>query len=71
LSPSEMFYYPISTGCASHVSLERALLGAILEVVERDAISIIWLQKLVLPRIEVDDLPSPLDRYWQLYSALR
>jgi ribosomal protein S12 methylthiotransferase accessory factor len=68
LSPSEMFYYPISTGCASHVSLERALLGAILEVVERDAISIIWLQKLVLPRIEVDDLPSPLDRYWQLYQ---
>ncbi|HEY2913384.1 MAG TPA: YcaO-like family protein [Candidatus Angelobacter sp.] len=68
LSRSEMFYYPISTGCAAHVSLERALLGAILEVVERDAISIIWLQKLALPRIEVDHLPSPLDKYWQLYQ---
>lgn len=68
LSPSEMFYYPISTGCASHITIERALLSAIFEVVERDAVSIIWLQKLTLPRIEVDHLPSPLDKYWQLYQ---
>lgn len=68
LAPAEKFYYPISTGCASHLSIERALLNAILEVVERDAISITWLQKLTLPRIEIDHLPSPLDKYWQLYQ---
>ena len=67
-SPAERFYYPISTGCAAHVSLERALLSAILEVVERDALSIVWLQKMALPRINIDHLPPPLDSYWELYQ---
>lgn len=66
LSPAERFYYPISTGCAAHVSIERALLSAILEVIERDAISITWLQKMALPRIEIDNLPAPLASYWEL-----
>jgi ribosomal protein S12 methylthiotransferase accessory factor len=68
MSQAERIYYPISTGCAAHVSLERALLNAILEVIERDAISIIWLQKMALPRIEIDCLPPPLATYWELYQ---
>lgn len=60
----ERFWLPITTGCAAHTSYERALLSAILEVIERDAISIIWLQQLGLPRIEVDRIPVELEPYW-------
>lgn len=66
--PAEHIWLPISTGCAAHISLEKAILSGILEVVERDAISITWLQKLPLPRIELNDIPANLEPYW---SALR
>jgi ribosomal protein S12 methylthiotransferase accessory factor len=68
MSRAERIYYPISTGCAAHTSLERALLNAILEVIERDAISVIWLQKMTLPRLEIDRLPMPLATYWEPYQ---
>lgn len=63
LSQGERMWLPISTGCAAHTSLERALLGAIGEVLERDAISLIWLQQLQLPRIEFDVVPAWLQAY--------
>jgi len=63
-NPGERICLPISTGCAAHISLEKAILSAILEVVERDAISITWLQKLSLPQIDVDDIPASLEPYW-------
>ncbi|WP_051471145.1 YcaO-like family protein [Patulibacter minatonensis] len=50
----ERFALPISTGCAAHSDLSSALLGALCEVVERDAIALTWLQRLQLPQIEVD-----------------
>jgi ribosomal protein S12 methylthiotransferase accessory factor len=63
--PAERFWFPISTGCAAHTCYERAILTGIYEVIERDAISIVWLQQLPLPRIELDCLPAPLDRHWE------
>ena len=66
-TPEERICLPITTGCAAHTSYERALTAAILEVIERDAISIVWLQKLGLPRIEIDSLPSNLAAYWERY----
>jgi ribosomal protein S12 methylthiotransferase accessory factor len=45
---------PISTGCAAYTTLAGALLRGLLEVIERDAISTLWLQQLSCPRIEVD-----------------
>lgn len=66
--PGERICVPISTGCAAHTSLEKVILSGILEVVERDAISITWLQKLPLPRIEIDEIPASMEPYW---SALR
>lgn len=66
-SRDERICLPITTGCAAHNSLEKALLGAILEVVERDAISIAWLQKLPLPRIELD-LIHLFKQYWESYQ---
>lgn len=64
----ERIWDPISTGCAAHRSFERALLAAICEVIERDAISIVWLQSLSLPRIEIDYVSSSLAPYWDLYQ---
>jgi ribosomal protein S12 methylthiotransferase accessory factor len=63
-NPAERICLPISTGCAAHISLEKAILSAILEVVERDAISITWLQKLSLPQIDFDEIPANLQPYW-------
>lgn len=62
-SRGERIFFPISTGCAAHTSLERALLGGIFEVAERDAIAILWLQKLPLPRIIVDFKPEGIAPY--------
>jgi ribosomal protein S12 methylthiotransferase accessory factor len=68
LTRAERICVPISTGCAAHSSYERALLSAILEVIERDAISILWLQKLPLPRIEVGTVPASLSHYWEIFQ---
>jgi ribosomal protein S12 methylthiotransferase accessory factor len=45
------------------VSIERALVSAICEVIERDAIALTWLQQLPLPRIEVDSAPAWIQPY--------
>lgn len=66
-SPGERFWLAISTGCAAHSSYSRALLRAIYEVIERDAISITWLQKLRLPEIIVDHCSISLEPYWHRY----
>jgi ribosomal protein S12 methylthiotransferase accessory factor len=51
-SAGEQFVFQISTGCAAHVDPAAAVLNAICEVVERDAVSLTWLQRLALPMIE-------------------
>ncbi|MPZ50654.1 MAG: hypothetical protein GEU75_15380 [Dehalococcoidia bacterium] len=57
----ERFWAPISTGVAAHTDLATALVSAICEVIERDAIALTWLARLQLPRIELDDaLPEAL-----------
>jgi ribosomal protein S12 methylthiotransferase accessory factor len=68
VTPAERICVPISTGCAGHMTYEQAVLNGILEVVERDAISIVWLQKLSIPRIEIDTLPPLLASYWERYQ---
>jgi ribosomal protein S12 methylthiotransferase accessory factor len=67
-TPGERFWTPITTGCAAHRSYERALVGAILEVIERDALSVLWLQQLPLPRVEIDRLPPSVAGYWDSYQ---
>jgi ribosomal protein S12 methylthiotransferase accessory factor len=54
-SAGEQFVFQISTGCAAHVDPAAAVLNAICEVVERDAVSLTWLQRLALPMIEGTD----------------
>ena len=53
-SPSERFINMVSTGTAAHSDLREAVLGGLLEVVERDAIALTWLQRLRLPEVVVD-----------------
>lgn len=67
-APSERFWLPISTGCAAHLCYEKAVLSAIYEVIERDAISITWLQELPLPKIDLDYIPSLLEPYSERYD---
>jgi ribosomal protein S12 methylthiotransferase accessory factor len=47
--PTERFWLPFSTGTAVHETPVKALLGAVCEVVERDACSVVWLQQLPVP----------------------
>jgi ribosomal protein S12 methylthiotransferase accessory factor len=55
-TPPERFWYQISTGDAAHTDPQRALIGAILELIERDIIAILWLQRLPLPPVAPDIL---------------
>jgi ribosomal protein S12 methylthiotransferase accessory factor len=66
--PQERFWLPISTGCAAHCSYEEALLTGICEVVERDAISLIWRQRMGLPLISIDALTPKSAPFWELYQ---
>lgn len=68
--PAAMIYLPyrvdndeekivqnISTGLACHSSYEEAVIGAICEVLERDAFMIHWRAKLAPPSIDISTLP--------------
>ncbi|WP_084700775.1 YcaO-like family protein [Streptacidiphilus anmyonensis] len=50
--PQDEFCMPISTGYAVHTDPVRAVLGGICEVIERDALSVTWLQQLSLPLVD-------------------
>jgi ribosomal protein S12 methylthiotransferase accessory factor len=47
----------ISTGQAAAASTEAALLGGLCEVIERDAFSIAWLNRLSMPEVQIDSDP--------------
>lgn len=57
-SRAERFTHMVSTGCATHTDPIAAVVGGLLEVVERDAITLAWLHRMRLPRLDVriDDL---------------
>jgi ribosomal protein S12 methylthiotransferase accessory factor len=63
---AERITNPISTGAATHPDPAVAVCGALCEVIERDAISLTWLQELALPRIELDTVGPDLQRYLDL-----
>ena len=54
----ERIWNPISTGCATHTSPDAALLGGLLECIERESIAVLWLQRLSLPVIDPETLPQ-------------
>ena len=51
--------FPQSTsGVAAAFSLEEAVVAAIYELVERDAVELVWRLRVPLPQIDADDLPA-------------
>ncbi|HWO07177.1 MAG TPA: YcaO-like family protein, partial [Candidatus Paceibacterota bacterium] len=48
----------ITTGLATHVTREEALLAGALEVIERDAYMVTWLNQLSPPRYDIDALAA-------------
>jgi ribosomal protein S12 methylthiotransferase accessory factor len=46
-------YHATSNGAACHSSLSQAIVNAIYETIERDALMVAWLNRLVLPGVEV------------------
>jgi ribosomal protein S12 methylthiotransferase accessory factor len=62
-APGERFAFSNSTGCACHETLAQALVTAICEVIERDAVALVWLQQLRLRRIEFTDVTPALEPF--------
>ena len=56
LAPQERFWYQISTGYAVHTDPAEAIVRGALEVIERDAIALIWLQKLAPPQLDRNEI---------------
>lgn len=54
LSRDEFFVHSVSTGAAAGSSLEEAILSGIYEVVERDALTSMWLARLPVPQVRLD-----------------
>lgn len=55
LCEAEAFVHAVSTGCAAHTDPVAAVVNGILEVVERDAVAVAWLQRLRLPQLTAED----------------
>ena len=68
LYPGESFVIPISTGSALAASYERAAVSGTLELIERDTLSLVWLQQLRLKRIDYSGCRNP--EFLQRASAI-
>lgn len=51
----ERIWLPTSTGYAVHTEMAAACVAALNECVERDALSVLWLRRLPIPRLVIDD----------------
>jgi ribosomal protein S12 methylthiotransferase accessory factor len=69
----ELIAYPTSNGLACAGTFEEAVLGGLLELVERDAFMIAWTNRLSLPLLGWSDDPEPerLDREYFAPSGRR
>ncbi|WP_432146598.1 YcaO-like family protein [Streptomyces sp. bgisy084] len=59
-SRAETITHGISTGCAGHTDARTALVKGLCEAVERDAVALVWLQMLSLPRLDCTDAAPEL-----------
>lgn len=58
-TPAERFWLGVSTGAAIHQTMAEAVLNGLLEVIERDALSVAWLRKLRLPLLDPRVVAGP------------
>ncbi|MEU8777920.1 TOMM precursor leader peptide-binding protein [Streptomyces sp. NPDC048606] len=59
---SDNFVFECSNGCAIGSCAEEALLGALLELIERDAFLLAWYGNQRLTEIDLDSVPGPAVR---------
>ncbi len=69
-SEAERCWLPSSTGCAVHLTPQRAILGGILECVERDAAALCWLTRTPLPRLVLDSHSRCQSAFQEVISAI-
>jgi thiazole/oxazole-forming peptide maturase SagD family component len=62
-----LYFVSDTSGCAAGESLEQAVLGALLELIERDAIAIWWYNRLLRPPANSELLETRLARPWSAY----
>ncbi len=58
MSRGERLTLPISTGCAAHTNYIDALVTGLSEVIERDLISTVWLQRMPIPELDPTTFPD-------------
>lgn len=58
ISDSERFTFAATTGTSAHSDLRQAVIGAILEVSERESIALTWLHQLPLAEIHSELVPA-------------
>ncbi|MFD8794688.1 TOMM precursor leader peptide-binding protein [Streptomyces vinaceus] len=68
---ADNFVFECSNGCAIGSCVEEALLGALLELVERDAFLLAWYAGLPLTEIDLDSVPGPAVRKMADRAALQ
>lgn len=62
----ERSWLPSSTGCAAHSTMEEAILGGLVECIERDGAALSWLTHTPLRSVTID----PLARYDSVLTRL-
>lgn len=70
LPDEAVFCRPGSTGLAAHCSFEEAALNGLLEVIERDCLSITWQARMVRPLIDIRSLPGSLASLLERFTCL-
>ncbi|HEY4390477.1 MAG TPA: YcaO-like family protein [Paenibacillus sp.] len=53
----EAICFGLMTGSAAGATKEQAMIGGLLEIIERDAFMIMWYNSLSMPRLDTRDLP--------------
>jgi ribosomal protein S12 methylthiotransferase accessory factor len=69
IMPAERIWLQTSTGCAAQISYEQAVISGILEVIERDAIAVTWLQRLSRKQIDIDHVFAELPQYKEAWAT--
>ena len=70
VAPADSFDGPIISGYSTNATIEEAIYGALMEVIERDAFMISWANQLRLPRLAIDPTtPGEVGQYLAAFAA--
>jgi ribosomal protein S12 methylthiotransferase accessory factor len=70
VTAGDFFDAPIISGYSTHSTIEEAIYGALMEVIERDAFMIAWANQLRLPQLAIDPAtPGEVGGYLAAFAA--